>query len=162
MNTRIARAENYDAAFRDAGSIQYIVVHCAEHGDTAQENAAYLAQRAVGTSVHVWVDGAAVWRSVLDVHTAWHCGSRGLYFHPFCRNQNSLGVALCAEKDENGIRHFSAQTLTRAAQLVQHWCWVYAIPPQRVLRHYDVTHAVCPEPFVRSVTAWEQFQKLLS
>ena len=31
------------------------------------------------------------------------------------------------------------------------------IPIERVCRHYDVTHKICPEPFVRNEMAWQNF-----
>ena len=35
----------------------------------------------------------------------------------------------------------------------------YGIPAERVVRHWDVTHKVCPAPFVGAgAAAWEEFK----
>ena len=38
----------------------------------------------------------------------------------------------------------------------------YNIPVESVLRHYDVTGKLCPEPFVRNQVQWLDFKKILS
>ena len=38
----------------------------------------------------------------------------------------------------------------------------YNIPLENVLRHYDVTGKICPEPFVRNQVQWLDFKKKLS
>jgi N-acetylmuramoyl-L-alanine amidase CwlA len=37
----------------------------------------------------------------------------------------------------------------------------YRIPPENVLRHWDVVSKVCPEPWVRDEAGWLDFQKRL-
>ena len=34
----------------------------------------------------------------------------------------------------------------------------YNIPIKNVIRHYDVTHKRCPEPYVRDVQSWNKFK----
>ena len=38
----------------------------------------------------------------------------------------------------------------------------YNIPASNVIRHYDVTGKVCPEPYVRDVGAWNNFKAELT
>ena len=38
----------------------------------------------------------------------------------------------------------------------------YNIPVENVLRHYDVTGKLCPEPFVRNQVQWLDFKKMLN
>ena len=38
----------------------------------------------------------------------------------------------------------------------------YNIPVENVLRHYDVTGKICPEPYVRSTAQWNSFKSYLS
>ena len=38
----------------------------------------------------------------------------------------------------------------------------YNIDIDRVVRHYDVTGKVCPEPFVRDASAWAEFKARLT
>ena len=37
----------------------------------------------------------------------------------------------------------------------------YAVPPERVLRHYDVTGKRCPAPWVDNPAEWMEFKKML-
>ena len=57
--------------------VEYIVVHYTGNwSDTAKNNADYFARTVTGTSAHYFVDEEAVWQSVREEDTAWHCGSR--------------------------------------------------------------------------------------
>ena len=38
----------------------------------------------------------------------------------------------------------------------------YGIPASNVIRHYDVTGKVCPEPYVRDTAAWNTFKASLT
>ena len=96
MNTQFkaARAENYRVSDRSAADIRYLVIHfTANDGDTAKNNADYFAREAPGVSAHFFVDEKEIWQSVREKDIAWHCGTRGMYFHPYCRNANSLGIS---------------------------------------------------------------------
>lgn len=139
---------NYDPAIRDTGNIQYLVIHLLPESAFGQT-------RVTGTSVHYLVHENAVLQAVPDECAAWHCGTKGIYAHPFCRNTNSLGLALCGVRDAAGQYAFSPLSLHTAAVLAAQLCHTYGI--RHILRHYDVTHAPCPEPFVRSRTAWQTF-----
>ena len=37
----------------------------------------------------------------------------------------------------------------------------YKVPIENVIRHYDVTGKICPDPFVRDAKQWESFKCLL-
>lgn len=138
------------------GEISYIVIHyTAGCGDTARSNGAYFANNAVHASAHFFVDERETVSSVPETQVAWHCGGAS-YDHPFCRNGNSIGVELCSVR-ENGVYAIRPATVARAAALVRELMARYDIPPERVLRHYDVTGKHCPEPFVRCPAAWQDF-----
>lgn len=36
---------------------------------------------------------------------------------------------------------------------------LHGIKIENVIRHYDVTHKICPEPFTRDEQAWENFKR---
>ena len=38
----------------------------------------------------------------------------------------------------------------------------YNVSIGNVIRHYDVTHKICPEPFVKDTKAWEDFKAQLT
>ena len=153
-----ARAENFRAASRRPSDICYLVIHfTANDGDSAQNNADYFAREAPGASAHFFVDEREIWQSVQEKDIAWHCGTRGMYFHPYCRNANSLGVELCSRKRGEKY-YFTPETVKNAQQFVRSLMKRYGIPMENVVRHYDVTHKNCPAPFVEDAGAWQRFK----
>ncbi len=153
-----ARAENFRAASRRPSDICYLVIHfTANDGDSAQNNADYFAREAPGASAHFFVDEREIWQSVQEKDIAWHCGTRGMYFHPYCRNANSLGVELCSRKRGEKY-YFTPETVKNAQQFVRSLMKRYGIPTENVVRHYDVTHKNCPAPFVEDAGAWQRFK----
>lgn len=153
-----AHRGNYLPASRSKEDIRYLVIHfTANNGDTARNNADYFARETLSTSAHYFVDEREVWQSVADRDIAWHCGTRGTYYHPYCRNTNSIGIELCS-RIQNGKYYFMPETEQMAAALVRQLMERYAIAEDHVLRHYDVTHKTCPAPYVESAAAWERFK----
>lgn len=153
-----ARAENFRAASRQPSDIRYLVIHfTANDGDSAKNNADYFAREAPGASAHFFVDEREIWQSVQEKDIAWHCGTRGMYFHPYCRNANSLGVELCSRKRGEKY-YFTPETVKNAQQFVRSLMKRYGIPTENVVRHYDVTHKNCPAPFVEDAGAWQKFK----
>lgn len=141
-----------------AGTIQYLVIHyTANNGDTAKGNCNYFQKNpGIYASAHYFVDENGWEQSVSDSDTAWHCGAN-TYRHPKCRNSNSLGIEICSRKDTKGTYYFLPETIQNAAELVRTLMSRYGVPIKNVLRHYDVTGKVCPEPFVRDEGAWQAF-----
>lgn len=153
-----ARAENFRTASRRPSDIHYLVIHfTANDGDSAKNNADYFAREAPGASAHFFVDEREIWQSVKEKDIAWHCGTRGMYFHPYCRNANSLGVELCSRKRGEKY-YFTPETVKNAQQFVRSLMKRYGIPAENVVRHYDVTHKNCPAPFVEDAGAWQKFK----
>ena len=140
--------------------IKYIVIHyTGNNGDTALANTNYF-KSCRGASAHYFVDENSIYQSVEDKNIAWHCGA-SVYYHPVCRNHNSIGVELCSYKDSKGNFAFKDKTVENALWLVRELMAKYGIPAVNVVRHYDVTHKICPEPYVRDVKAWENFKARL-
>lgn len=157
-----ANAGNFLAASRGKAQIDYLVIHfTANDGDTAQNNADYFARENISTSAHYFVDENAVWQSVRDADIAWHCGTRGTYYHPHCRNANSIGIELCS-RIEGGKYVFRPGTVDNAVQLARQLIGKYGIAADHVVRHYDVTHKNCPAPFVENAAAWQDFKRRLT
>ena len=142
--------------------IEYIVVHyTANNGDTAEGNGKYFSGADRNTSAHYFVDEDKVVQSVLDKNTAWHCGAK-TYKHKKCRNENSIGVEMCSEKNNEGQYEINQKTQLNAVEVVKWLMKKYHIPVENVLRHYDVTGKLCPEPLVKNQKLWLDFkQKLL-
>ena len=138
---------------------KYIVIHyTANNGDTAQGNCKYFYSVNRNASAHYFVDESSVWQCVNDNDVAWHCGAQS-YKHPYCRNNNSIGIELCSRKSTN--YYFMDKTVDNAVELTKELMKKYNIPIENVVRHYDVTGKVCPEPFVRDIKAWQNFKRRL-
>lgn len=159
LTTYIAKASNYGGK-RNTAAIKYIVIHyTANNGDTAIGNGRYFAANNTGTSAHYFVDETEIVQSVYDNRVAFHCGARK-YYHPECRNSNSLGIEICSEKS-NGIYYFNKQTVDNAVELVKWLMDKYNVKIENVIRHYDVTHKNCPAPYVESSIKWQEFKNML-
>lgn len=151
--------------------IKYIVIHFVGDTGGAQNNCRYFAGGDRGSSAHYFVgfDGE-VWQSVEDANIAWHCGTSGTYKHASCRNSNSLGIELCVKKtnlksksDTDKDWYFTDATVNSAIELTKELMKKYNVPVSNVIRHYDVTGKICPNPFVYNHTkhTWTNFKNAL-
>lgn len=146
---------------RDSRGIKYIVVHyTANKNDTAYNNTRYFKDTDRGASAHYFVDDTEIWRCVQDVDVAWHCGAKS-YRHPDCRNANSIGVEMCTSYSSADGYYISTATTSNTVELVRHLMEKYDIPPENVLRHYDVTGKNCPAPWVVNSRKWQEFLNML-
>lgn len=142
--------------------ILYLVIHyTGNNGDTAYNNTVYFKTVSRGASAHYFVDENEIWVCVPDKHISWHCGTTGTYYHDKCRNSNSIGIELCSRKDSNGNYYFKEQTVINALWLCNMLMEKYGIPINNILRHYDITHKICPEPYVRNTALWNDFKNNL-
>ena len=142
--------------------VRYIVMHyTANNGDTAKNNCDYY-HRVGGlqASAHYFCDEHGAMQSVLECDTAWHCGARA-YWHPECRNGNSIGIEMCSRKRADGSYYILPETVANAAALAREIMQRYGIDTDHVLRHYDVTGKRCPMPWVDDPAQWTAFKDML-
>ena len=142
--------------------VRYIVMHyTANNGDTARNNCDYY-HRVGGlqASAHYFVDEHGAMQSVRECDTAWHCGARA-YWHPECRNANSIGIEMCSRKRADGSYYIKPETVANAAALAKDIMQRYGIDTDHVLRHYDVTGKRCPMPWVDDPAQWTEFKEML-
>ena len=161
MNFVQCNAANYRAGRTQP--VRYIVMHyTANNGDTARNNCDYY-HRVGGlqASAHYFVDEHGVMQSVLEDDTAWHCGAR-TYWHPECRNANSIGIEMCSRKRADGSYYIKPETVANAAALAKDIMQRYGIDTDHVLRHYDVTGKRCPMPWVDDPAQWVAFKDMLT
>lgn len=154
-------ADNYRAGRTQP--VRYIVMHyTANNGDTARNNCDYY-HRVGGlqASAHYFVDEHGVMQSVREGDTAWHCGARA-YWHPECRNGNSIGIEMCSRKRADGSYYIKPETVANAAALAREIMQRYGIDTDHVLRHYDVTGKRCPMPWVDDPAQWAAFKDMLT
>ena len=153
----------------DTSRIKYIVLHYVGATGGAEANCRYYASKYIGASAHYYVgfDGE-IWQSVEDGDIAWHCGAKS-YRHPECRNSNSIGMELCvrnkgSQAADSRDWYFEEATVTAAIELTRELMEKYGVPAERVIRHYDVTGKICPNPYVYNHTAhtWEAFKAALT
>ena len=143
--------------------VRYIVMHyTANNGDTAKNNCDYY-NRVGGlqASAHYFVDEHGAMQSVRECDTAWHCGARA-YWHPECRNDNSIGIEMCSRKRADGSYYILPETVANAAALAKDIMQRYGIETDHVLRHYDVTGKRCPMPWVDDQAQWTAFKDMLT
>ena len=143
--------------------VRYIVMHyTANNGDTAKNNCDYY-HRVGGlqASAHYFVDEHGAMQSVREGDTAWHCGARA-YWHPECRNGNSIGIEMCSRKRADGSYYIKPETVANAAALAKDIMQRYGIDTDHVLRHYDVTGKHCPMPWVDDPAQWAAFLAMLT
>ncbi|MBR1736238.1 MAG: N-acetylmuramoyl-L-alanine amidase [Firmicutes bacterium] len=162
MRTIKAKESNYQKG--RTGGIKYIVIHyTASPNDTALGEAKYFAHNYIGASAHFFVDENEVVQSVDVKDTAWHCEGANR-FYSLCRNSNSIGIELCCRKYNMTTKnatdkdwYFLENTVKNAAEIARELVTKYNIPIQNIIRHYDVTHKICPAPYVHDERQWELF-----
>lgn len=144
----------------------YIVIHYVGGVSTAKNNVDYYAREKLSASATYFVDETSIWQCVEDYNRAWHCGgglqgSGGHTFFKKCTNSNSIGIEMCCKKTSSGRWYFEDTTVKNTVELTKYLMKKYNIPVERVIRHYDVTGKICPEPYVRDETAWSNFKNML-
>lgn len=166
---KLISSYNYNAG--SVSRIKYIVIHYVGALGGAKANCQYYAGGNRNASAHYFVGfEGEIWQSVEDNNIAWHCGA-STYKHPDCRNANSIGIELCVRKRntasmgaEDKDWYFEDATVEAAAELTRYLMDKYGVPAENVIRHYDVTGKICPNPYVYNTTAhtWDEFKRLIS
>ena len=165
MNEKLSKV-NYNSGNRGFREIDYITVHyTADIGATAHEECLSFEDMYRAASAHFFVDETGVWRCVLDRDISWHCGA-DTYYHDSCRNATSIGIEMCCYKSStystsayDSDWYFADKTVENTAALVREMMMRYGVPLENVVRHNDVSHKVCPAPYVNSFSAWQNFLK---
>jgi N-acetylmuramoyl-L-alanine amidase CwlA len=161
MKTVLANKSNYGNP-RNSSDIKFIVIHYTGNDcDTDSANVKYFQSPNRGASAHYFVDDDSITQSVPDNYIAWHCGTSGTYYHKICRNANSIGVEMC-DTIKDGTHNLSKKTRANVIELIRTLMDKYNIPIQNVVRHYDVTHKLCPAYFVNDSDAWTAFKNEIS
>ena len=107
----------------------------------------------------------------------WHCGgslqgSGGHKYYKICTNYNSIGIECgvgytdTSAKDGDGDSnkwYFTEETQESLVWLVSKLMDDYGIDIDHVIRHYDVTGKICPNPYVknnhtRTSWTWDEFK----
>ena len=170
--------ENLSQVPRSRGSnkIEFIVVHYLGVPNADNPN---LYGGGYGGHYNIKRDGTIY--KVADPKTAvvWHCGgglqgSGGHSFYKSCTNFNSIGIecGVCYTenvKEASGDSdkwYFTTETQESLVWLVSKLMDEYGISADHVIRHYDVTGKICPNPYVknnrlRTSWTWDEFKSRL-
>lgn len=151
--------------------IKYIVIHYFGGLATAENLARYWARTYAGASAHYAVGhNGEVFQIVEDDDVAWHCGST-TYKHAECRNSNSVGIEMAVKKRSTATMsasdkdwYFTEETVAETIELTRLLMKKYNIPADHVIRHYDVTGKICPNPYVYNMleVTWQKFKAALA
>lgn len=147
--------------------IQWIVIHYVGATGGARANCNYYASGNLNASAHYFVDfDGSIWQSVEDKNIAWSVGgskyanTKGGKYYGICKNANSLNIEMCVRK--KGDWYFEQETVWGAIALTKELMDKYGIDSDHVIRHYDVTGKICPEPYVDDTAMWNQFKAAIS
>lgn len=166
---------NHTALKRSKNNINYIVCHYVGALGDAKANTDYYKSTYVGASADFWVGFKGdVWQGN-DYYNyySWHCGGGlqgygGATFYQKCLNKNSIGIEMCVRKRSTKTMnatdkdwYFEDATIESTAQLVAHLMKELDIDIDHVIRHYDVTGKICPNPFVYDTgkVTWKKFKE---
>lgn len=133
---------------RSAYDIDAIVIHyTGGTTDTAKNECDYFASgntRSAGA--HCFIDRAGICgRSIPHTYIAWSVGDssngHGAYYNLY-NNSNTISIELCAIAKEYPT---SAQ-IKKLKQMIRYYC--KKCPNiKNIVRHYDITTKICPEPY---------------
>lgn len=130
--------------------IKYIVIHYTA-GVTSKKGSAvntanYFNKDATKASADFIVDDETVVQYNNDIKNqyTWHAGDSKM-------NKLSIGIEICSNNKTGKMTvpndpnyYFTEESLTNAVELVKKLMKEYNIPIENVIRHYDVTHKLCP------------------
>lgn len=165
-------------ASRGSNPIQFIVVH---YLGVPNADNPYLYGGGYGGHYNVQRNGEIYLAANPRSAVVWHCGgglqgSGGHSFHGICGNYNSIGIecGVCytdtsvkSASGDSGQWYFTEETQESLVYLVSKLMDEYGIAADHVIRHYDVTGKICPNPYVKNNNlktswTWDQFKANLS
>lgn len=162
-------------AARGSHKIEYIVIHYLGVANADNPN---LYGGGYGGHYNIKRDGSI--HKAADPRTAvvWQCGGGlqgpgGHAYYKQCTNWNSIGIenGVCATvknpSDDSDAWYFTTETQESLIYLVSKLMDEYGIPLKHVIRHYDVTGKICPNPYVRNNRTktswtWDEFKARLA
>lgn len=155
-------------------SVRWIVIHYTGGNGSGLANVKYFNRPLPSDdkkSAHFFVghasENAQIYRSVAPDDIAWHTGTKTGYYSE-ARNTTSIGIETCCHNDtkdqsaESPDWYFDEETTDALVRLVRALMAEYGIDADHVLRHYDVTHKICPAMWVHDKGAWAAFKVQLN
>jgi len=155
------------------GEIEYAVIHYVGALGDAEANVKYYNQRTTTNASADFFVGfnGDIWQYNPDpnVRYCWAVGGSKLStgggsLHGIAKNANCINIEMCvrnsnSKASESKDWYFEDATVKSTIELTKYLMKLYSIPLDRVIRHYDVTGKICPNPYVYNHTqhTWESF-----
>ena len=159
------------------GKIEYIVIHYVGATGDAKANVNYYNQRTTTNASADFFVGFAgdVWQYNPDpiARYCWAVGGSklsngGATLYGIAKNTNCVSIEMCvrnkgSQADTSKDWYFEDATVTSAIELTKYLMNLYGIPAAHVIRHYDVTGKICPNPYAYNNTqhTWAAFKAAL-
>lgn len=160
------------------GKIEYIIIHYVGATGDAKANINYYNQpTTTNASADFYVGFAGdVWQYNPDpvIRYCWAVGGKKLStgggsFYGIAKNTNCVSIEMCvrnygSKADTSKDWYFEDATVISAIELTKELMKRYNIDSNHVIRHYDVTGKICPNPYVYNYTkhTWEGFKASLA
>ena len=140
-----SKSISYSDKKRKREDVKYIVVHYTGNTtDSAKNNASFFAktnERVAGA--HFFVDENEIYYTIPLYYAAYSVGTKNdkvkAKLFGKCTNYNSVNIELCSDAGKP-----LDATLDNAERLIKALMFIFDIPKERVVRHYDVTGKICP------------------
>ena len=155
-------------------TVKWIVIHYTGGNGSGLANVKFFTSslpEGEKRSAHFFIghagENAQIYQSVAPDDIAWHCGASNGYYSE-CRNSTSIGIETCCHNDtknqsaESLDWYFDNETVDALVILVRALMAEYNTDTAHVLRHYDVTHKLCPAMWVHDTAEWENFKARLN
>lgn len=131
---------------------EYIVLHyTANSGDTAtaKSNAKYFAETDREASAHYIIDTEdTVYCCVPPRNAAYAVGDYGTgKLKGVVTNYNSISVEMVS-RSYAGNYYIPIKTIENTVEFVRQLMNEYGIPKENIVRHYDITGKMCPQPYI--------------
>lgn len=166
---------NHTAKKRSNKDIKYIFIHYVGALGDAKANTDYYKSTYVGASADFWVGFSGdIWQgNDYRNYYSWAVGGtgNGAYINK-AFNSNSVSIEMCVRKRSTKTMnatdkdwYFEDATVESSAKLTAYLMKELDIDIDHVIRHFDRTGKICPNPFVynNGKTTWIQFkQKVLN
>lgn len=145
------------------------ILHLAQYLPWVDEE---MCEEILGTA-HAEVILGRMLRKGFLVHTEGEPDTRWSVAPIFCHIEEAsfIGIEMCVRKKNTKSMgatdkdwYFEDATVEAAAELTRYLMNKYGVPASHVIRHYDVTGKICPNPYVYNTSAhtWDEFKRKIS
>ena len=148
INTTIkASSQNYTKC--NSRKIKYIIIHSTGHVATTKNYALALKNNKCNASFHYIIGDKEIYRCIEYNNIAWHIvNPNNTYKIKMVQPKNSNSIGIEMSKLNSNTGKVDETTIKLTGQLVRYLMYLLDIPPNRILRHYDVLSKPCPTGFL--------------